>query len=163
MSDDTIRLPSPFKDVAQRLDPLKQGVIRDAYMDEKTYQMHNGIKGLRKYLGIDESSSVCDAFLRISQGQKTALIEDKNMQGDRALRAAYEQLQTTVGLLSKIGQKVDYAIITNIKIDTRIYSCEYIKGGFPPMKQIKRRDSSRNKVLSLDYNGSHIPLYVYKT
>jgi hypothetical protein len=162
MSDETVRLPSPFKEVVQKLDPLNQGIVKVAYMDEKDYQLQNNIKGLRKYLGIGENASLCDAYVKLSQGQKSVLIEDKDTEGERALRVAYAQLESTVKLLSAKGEKVDYAVITNIRVDPRLYNCEYVKGGFPPLKQIKRKDSSRHRVLNMEVNGLEIPLYVYK-
>ncbi len=160
-----IKLPSPFKNIILTIDSIKQCGIKEVYMDEVEFQniVEMGSVGrLRAHLNIGLVDSVCDCFAKLSDN-RGILIESKNTHGERHLETAIRQLQITLDLLGKKGEKVDYAVIADLKLDQNIYSYEFNKARPFQLKQIKYKLSNKNKFLGLRAKNSEVPVFAYKS
>ena len=67
------------------------------------YSIRDGLRGLRKFLGA-ENSSICDCYCKISIkgiGEKDFLFEDKNSRHNQRFKDAKRQLENTNDMMKK--------------------------------------------------------------
>jgi len=95
----------------------------EAYIDKRDYNnvAYEGTKDLREYLELDDQDSVCDCFCKVSingEGEKGILFEDKKTKHSRDMFTAKKQLETTHKHLIGKNKNVDYAIISNVQLES---------------------------------------------
>lgn len=100
-----IKLPKPFSTIIYGEYKIISYTIIEAYLDELEYNLNDyvGVNGLREFLGLSGSDSVCDCYckLKLGDGRELAFIfEDKNSKHQKNPKEAKKQLEETA-LLKK--------------------------------------------------------------
>jgi len=158
----SLKLPKPFGKIIHDAFHLVGFDVKEAYVDEMEYDLSNcDAKGLREFLGIGKSDSVCDCFCKIvivGKGEKNIIFEHKDSKHQRRFKDAKRQLENTLPLLENKNINVDFAVICKVSVEDPFVSQSDFNL-LPPLKVIYVKIAHRQ--VFLENLNKKIPLLYY--
>ena len=158
----SLKLPKPFGKIIHDAFNFKGFDIMEAYVDEMEHDLSNcDAKGLRKFLGIGKSDSVCDCFCKIiivGKGEKNIIFEHKNSKHQKRFQDAIKQLEKTSILLKNKNINVDIAVILKVSVE-KPFITQSDFHLLPPFKPVYVKINHRQ--VFLENSNKKIPLMHY--
>ncbi len=160
MGKSKIKLCKPIGQILKKLYPLGYDIL-EAYIDERERndfysKHHHEVGGLRKYLGLDDAKSVCDAYcvIQTDSGKTEHVLIEHTSKRKKRLRLMMKQIERTYVPLSKKRElKNVKVIVSGAKYGGLIKLKNY---GTLPMKVAHVGD----KPAYLEVNDINIPIMV---